>query len=162
MPTPGGFEQRVFVLTTAVDLAAITVAEIGAGVEITLDLPEPVNFSGTTNYMDTSDISTRQDKSETGTYTPDNIEFDVYKRKSGAIAAPALDDETAYILVKFEGGEIAAGVYPAAVAAADTYEAVQITVGTKGDAQTGRRDPRRTRVPCGVTGLIERDGVVAA
>lgn len=161
MPTTaGGFEQSVYVLTSVANIAAITAAEITAGVEIHDDMPDPVNFSGTTNYMDTSVISSRQDLSESGTYTPDEIAFDIFRRKTGGVALAALDDETAYYLVKFEGGNIAAGNH-ATPAAGDTYDAVQITVGTKSDASTGRSDPRRISVPSGVTGFITRDGTLA-
>lgn len=161
MPTPKGFEQRVWFLPAAANIAAITVAEFTAGDEITADLPEPVSFSGTTNFIDTSDISSRQDKSEAGTYTPEAIEFIVYRRNpdTDEVAIPVLIDETDGILVKFEGG----GIAGASPAAADVYDAVAVTIGTKGDVSGGgRNESSRMTVPMGVSGQITRGGIVAS
>lgn len=158
MSRRAGFQQRVWVLTTVSDINAITVAEITAGTEITSDLPNPVNFGGTSNAIDTSDISDRQDKQILGTFSPGTIEFEVYRDSATETAYDALADETEYTLVKFEGGSIA-GASPAA---ADTYDAAPIIVGTKSDVQSGRNESRRASVPCFVNGATVRNGTVAA
>lgn len=158
MVRPAGFEQRVWVLPTAADLAAITVAEITAGTEITGDLPAPVNFAGTTNYIDVSDISSRQDKNQVGTISLGELTFEIYRDKTSQVAYDALDNETDYVLVKFEGGNIA-GASPAA---SDTYDAASITVGIKSDVTSPRNDSRRVNVPAGIREAIAWDGVVAA
>jgi hypothetical protein len=158
MVRPAGFEQRVWVLPTAANLAAITVAEITAGDEITGDLPAPVNFSGTTNYIDVSDISSRQDKNQVGTISLGELSFEIYRDKTTQTAYDALDNETDYVLVKFEGGNIA-GASPAA---SDTYDAAAITVGIKSDVTSPRNDSRRISVPAGIREAIAWDGVVAS
>lgn len=159
MVRPAGFEQRVWVLPTGATLTAITVAQITAGVEITGDLPAPVNFAGTTNYIDVSDISTRQDKNQVGTISLGELTFEIYRTKGGTqVAYDALDNETDYILVKFEGGSIA-GATPAA---SDTYDAAAITVGIKSDVTSPRNDSRRINVPAGIREAIAWDGEVAA
>lgn len=158
MVRPAGFEQRVYVLPDAADLTAITVAEITAGTEITGDLPAPVNFSGTTNYIDVSDISTRQDKNQVGTISLGELAFEIYRDKTTQTAYDALDNETDYVLVKFEGGNIA-GADPAA---SDTYDAAAITVGIKSDVTSPRNDSRRVNVPAGIREAIAWDGVVAS
>lgn len=157
MPTPGGFEQDLYVLTTepAGWPTAITAVEVNAGVNIRLDMPAPVNFSGTTNRMDTS-VLQRQDTAEPGTLTLDSLNLEVFRRKTGAIAIPALDDDTNYWLVKFEGGNIAAGVH-GTPAAADVCDAVAVTVGTKSDVDTPRGEARRMSVPMEITEAIVRD-----
>lgn len=65
MVRPVGFKQRVFVVTT-LTIGAPTAAQVNVGVEITPDLPAPINFSGTTNYM-TSSSSVEVRARETGT-----------------------------------------------------------------------------------------------
>jgi hypothetical protein len=156
MVRPAGFEQRVWVLPAAADLDAITVAEITAGDEITIDLPAPVNFAGTTNYIDVSDISTRQDKNQVGTISLGELSFEIYRDKTSQVAYDALDNETDLVLVKFEGGNIA-GATPAA---GDTYDAAAITVGIKSDVSSPRNDSRRINVPAGIREAIAWDGVV--
>lgn len=157
MVRPAGFEQRVWVLPSASTLSAITVAEITAGTEITGDLPAPVNFSGDTNYIDVSDISSRQDKNQVGTISLGELAFEIYRDKTSQVAYDALDNETDYVLVKFEGGNIA-GASPAA---SDTYDAAAITVGIKSDVTSPRNDSRRVNVPAGIREAIAWDGTVS-
>lgn len=157
MVRPAGFEQRVWVLT-AVAGAAPTVAEITAGVEITGDLPAPLNFSGTTNYIDTSDISDAQDKNQVGTISLDNLDFEIYRDKTTQTAYDALDNQTDYFLLKFEGGNIA-GASPAA---GDVCDMAQVTVGIKSDVSSPRNDSRRVTVPAGIRAAVVWDAVVLA
>jgi hypothetical protein len=159
MTTPKGFEQRVWFIPAAADLEALTVVELTAGDEITVDLPEPVNFAGTSNFTDTSDISSPIDKSEASTFTPENIEVVIWRRNptSAEVAYPVLDDNTSGFLVKFEGGGIA-GDDPASD---DVYDALEVTIGTKADASRGRTEGRQASVPMGVSGTPVRGGVVA-
>lgn len=157
MVRPAGFEQRVWVLTAVADTTAPTVAEITAGVEITADLPAPLNFSGTTNYIDTSDISDRQDKNQVGTISLDNLDFEIYRDKTSQVAYDALDNETDYFILKFEGGNIA-GADPAAD---DVCDVATVTVGIKSDVSSPRNDSRRITVPAGIRAAIDWDSVVA-
>ena len=158
MVRPAGFEQRVWVLPATGTLSALTAAQISAGVEITSDLPAPVNFSGTTNYIDVSDISSRQDKNQVGTLSLGELSFEIYRHKAAAqLAYDALDNETDYYLVKFEGGKIA-GANPAA---GDTYDAAAVTVGIKSDVSSPRGESRRVTVPAGIREAIAWDGTVA-
>lgn len=158
MARRAGFQQRVWVLTSVSDIDAITDAEITAGTEITDDLPNPVNFGGTSNSIDTSDIGDRQDKQILGTFSPGTLEFEVYRDDTTETAYDALSDETSYTIVKFEGGSIA-GASPAD---GDTYDAAPIIVGTKADVASGRNEARRATVPCFVNGAIARNQTVAA
>lgn len=144
MARRAGFQQRVFVLTTVSDINSITEQEIDAGTEITDDLPNPVNFTGTSNSIDISDIGDRIDKSMLGTFTPGTLEFEVYRDDESEAAYDALVDESTRYIVKFEGGAIA-GADPAE---GDTYDAVAVTVGTKNDVSSGRNESRRAMVPC--------------
>lgn len=154
MVRPAGFEQRVFVLVTATPTAP-TAAQILAGVEITSDLPAPINFSGTTNFIDVSDISDRQDKQQVGTISIDNLEFEIYRHKAALqLAYDALDNETDYYILKFEGGSIAASGGEGAPAAGDHCDIAQVTVGIKSDVTSPRNDSRRMKVPVGVREAI--------
>lgn len=152
MVRPAGFEQRVWVVTTLSSLTAPTAAQINAGVEITADLPDPVNFSATTNYLDSSDISTAQDKQQTGTTSIENMEFEIWRDKVAAsqIAYNALPNGSVRYLVKFEGG----GIAGASPAAADLCDVAQITVGIKTDVPSPRNSLRRARVPAAISSLI--------
>jgi len=156
---PMGFEQRVYVLTTIASATlAPTAAEVTAGTEITIDLPAPVNFAGSQQYADTSDISTAQDKQQTSTISIENLEIEIWKPKTGAIAYPALDNQTEYYIVKFEGGNIA-GADPAA---GDVCDVAHVEVGLKSDGATPRGEARRKRVPMGLTEAIAWDVAVLA
>lgn len=159
MVRPAGFEQRVYVLPAiASGTLAPTVAEITGGVEITGDLPAPVNFAATTNYLDSSDISTRQDKQQVGTLTPTNFAFEIYRDKTTQTAYDALDNETNLFLVKFEGGNMV-GANPAA---GDTADVAAVTVGIKTDVASPRNDTRRIAVAAAIRDEIAWDAVVLA
>ena len=159
MVRPAGFEQRVYVLPSIASAAlAPTVAEITAGVEITGDLPAPLNLAGTTNFIDSSDISDRQDKNQLGTLSLANVDFEIYRDKTNQVAYDALDNETDYYLVKFEGGSIV-GADPAA---GDVCDVAAITVGIKNDVSSPRNDTRRVSVPVAVREAIAWDAVVLA
>jgi hypothetical protein len=158
MVRPAGFEQRVWAVTTLSSLTAPTAAQINAGVEITADLPAPINFSGTTNYIDVSDISTAQDKQQTGTISIDNMEFEIYRHKAASqLAYDALPNSTVRYLVKFEGG----GIAGASPAAGDKCDVAAVTVGIKTDVASPRNDSRRARVPVAVNEAIAWRSTVA-
>jgi hypothetical protein len=160
MPTKFGFEQSVYVVTTVAAFPAITAAEVNAGVQIEEDLPNPVNFSGTSNRADTSVIASRQDRSEPSTLTLASLNVEAFNRKAAAnIAIPALDDDTTYYLVKFEGGNIAAGDH-GTPAIGDKCDAAQVTVGTKSDVDTPRGDARRMSIPMEIISTVARDVVL--
>lgn len=153
MPTrPVGFEQRVWVVTTLSSLTAPSAAQVLAGVEITSDMPAPINLSGTTNYIDTSDISSAQDKQQVGNISIDNMEFEIYRHKTLAaqVAYDALPNSSVRYIVKFEGGHIA-GASPAS---GDKADVAAITVGIKSDVVSPRNDSRRVRVPVAVNETI--------
>lgn len=153
MVRPAGFEQRVWVVVT-LTIGAPTAAQVLAGIEITSDLPAPINFSGTTNYINVSDISDRQDKQQVGTLGIDNLDFEIYRHKAASqLAYDALDNETDYYIVKFEGGRLA-GANPAA---GDTADIAAVTVGLKTDVTSPRNDSRRTMVPAGIREAIVWD-----
>ena len=159
MATKAGFEQSVYVLSTEPTgwPTAITATEVNAGVEIHEDLPNPVNFSGTTNSMDTSVIASRQDRSEPGTLTLDTLSIEAFMRKgTDSVAIPALDDNTEYFLVKFEGGDIADGDH-GTPAADDTCDAAKVVVGTKSEVDTPRGEPRRMAIPMEIADTIVRE-----
>lgn len=152
MVRPVGFKQRVFVVTT-LTIGAPTAAQVNAGVEITPDLPAPINFSGTTNYIDVSDISSRQDKQQVGTLGIDNLDFEIYRHEAAAqLAYDALDNEIDYYLVKFEGGR--APAYPGAIVATNIADIAQVTIGIKTDVTSPRNDSRRVMVPAGIREAI--------
>lgn len=155
---PAGFEQRVFVVTTLSSLTSPTAAQINAGVEITSDMPDPLNFEGTTNYLDSSDISSAQDKQQTGTISIVNLEFEIWRHKGGAqLAYDALPNSSTRYIVKFEGGDIA-GATPAA---ADKCDVAEVTVGIKTDVPSPRNSLRRARVPAAVASAISWRATVA-
>lgn len=158
MVRPAGFEQRVFAVTTLSSLTSPTAAQINAGVEITADLPAPINFSGTQNYIDVSDIGSQQDKQQTGTIAIDNMEFEIYRHKAATqLAYDALPNAAVRYLVKFEGGGIA-GAVPAA---GDKCDVAEVTVGIKTDVSSPRNDSRRVKVPVAVNQAIAWRSTVA-
>jgi hypothetical protein len=159
MVRPAGFEQRVWFLPTIASATlAPTVAEITAGTEITGDLPAPVNFSATTNFIDVSDIGDQQDKQQTGTTSLGDLSFEIYRDKTSEVAKDALDNGINGYLVKFEGGNIA-GANPAA---ADVADVAAVTIGIKTDVTSPRNDSRRLSVPIGVRDAIAWDVAVLA
>lgn len=161
MATSGGFQQSVYVLTSEPsDIAAITVAEITAGTQIDDGIPEPVSFSATTNQMDTS-VLRRQDRSEPGTQSPDEITIEAYRNAEGDAVVAAFTADADHWIVKFEGGNIAAGDH-GTVASGDTYDAVKVVAGARTDVDTPRPDARRTMIPLQIADTIEWDGTVAA
>lgn len=158
MGRPAGFEQRVYVVTTVADPEAITDDEITAGTEITVDLPAPMDFSATQNYIDVSDISDQRDKQRPGTVSPDNLDFEVYRDDDTQIAYAALDDDTEYYIVKFEGGSIA-GDDPAS---GDTCDVAFVQTGIKADVSSPRGESRRVAVRAALMGGPFRDVEVQA
>lgn len=160
MVRPAGFEQRVFVVTTLSSTTSPTAAQINAGVEITADLPAPINFSGTQNYIDTSDISSAQDKQQTGTIGIDNMEFEIYRHTvSAQLAYDALPNGSVRYLVKFEGGN--APAFGSPVIATNICDVATVTVGIKTDVSSPRNDSRRVKVPVAVNAAIAWRSVVA-
>lgn len=162
MTTSGGFQQSVFLLSSEPsDIAAITVAEIGAGTELHDGLPDPVSFAGTTNQMDTSVIANRQDLSEPGTITMDEITLEPFQNTAGDAVVAAITESTEYWLVKFEGGDIAGGDHTTP-ASGDTYDAVKVVAGTRSEVDTPRPDARRHSISLQIADAIQWDGTVAA
>lgn len=152
-----GFQQRVYVIAKASvsDLSAISEANVTAATEITDDLPNPVNFGGTSNFIDISDIGARQDKQMLGTFSPGTIEFEIYRDGTSEPAWDVLTDENEFVIFKFE--KPLAGADPAN---GDEYDAAHVQVGTKADVSSGRNESRRALVPCAVVGVIVRGAVV--
>lgn len=161
MVKPAGFEQRVFAVTTLSSLTAPTAAQINAGVEITVDLPDPINFSATQNYLDSSNVSSAQDQQQTGTTGIDNLAFEIWRDKTPAsqIAYAALPNASVRYLVKFEGGDCPA--FPAAIVATNICDVAQVTVGIKTDVTGPRNSLRRTSVPAAISSTIAWRSVVA-
>jgi hypothetical protein len=161
MVKPAGFEQRVFVVTTLSSTTSPTAAQINAGVEITIDLPDPINFGGTQNYLDSSDISTAQDKQQTGTTGIENLEFEIWRDKvvASQIAYAALPNGAVRYIVKFEGGD--APAFPGAIVATNICDVAEVTVGIKTDVPSPRNSLRRTRVPAAIASTIAWRSVVA-
>lgn len=152
-----GFQQRVFVAPaeSITDIDTIGTADLETATEITEDLPNPVNFAGTSNFIDISDIGSRQDKQMLGTFSPGTIEFEVYKDDTAQAGYDALDDEGEFVIIKFE--HLESGDEPEA---GDVYDAAHVQVGTKADVSSGRNESRRSSVPCAVVGEIVRDAVL--
>jgi hypothetical protein len=162
MSTSKGFQQSVYLLATEpANLATVTVAEIGAGTALHAGLPNPVSFAGTTNQVEVSVIGSRQDLFEPGTLTPQAIAIEPRRNTAGAAVVAAVTADNDYWLVKFEGGNIAAGDH-GAVAAGDTYDAVQVVAGSRSDVDTPRPDARGTRIEFQIADTIQWGGIVAA
>lgn len=160
MPTSKGFQQSVYLLSSEPsDISAITVAEIGAGVALHTGLPNPVSFAATDNPVDVS-VLQRQDRNEPGTISPTTITIEPRRNAAGATVVAAITPDTDYWLVKFEGGNIAAGDQ-GAVAIGDTYDAVKVVAGSRSDVDTPRGEARGTSIPMEVADTIEWDGTVA-
>ena len=154
MVRPAGFEQRVYVLPAVAHMEAPSSQELGAGVEITGDLPAPINFSGTTNFIDVSDISDRQDKNQVGTISLDNLEFEIYRDKSDQVAYDALENETDYFLVKFEG------LGTTEPDADDICDVAAVTIGIKSDVSSARNESRRVTIPAGIRSAVAWNAVL--
>lgn len=161
MVKPAGFEQRVFVVTTLGSLTSPSAAQINAGTEITVDLPDPINFGGSTNYLDSSDISTAQDKQQTGTTSIENLEFEIWRDKvvASQTAYAALPNGSTRYIVKLEGGD---GPATGAIVATNICDVAQVTVGIKTDVTGPRNSLRRTRVPAAIASTIAWRSTVAA
>lgn len=155
---PTGFGQKVYIVTTLGSVTAPSAAQINAGVAIQSDLPEPVNFSATQNYIDTSPLQ-QQDEQQAGTVSIDNLEFEIYRHKTGAQAAyDALPNGAVRYIVKFEEG----GMAGATAASGDICDVATVVVGIKSDVSSPRNDSRRVRVPVAVTAAIAWRSVAAA
>jgi len=159
MVRPAGFEQKLFVVTTLSSTTAPTLAQVNAGVEISADMPAPINFSATQQYIDTSPLQ-QQDTQQAGTVSIDNLEFEIYRHKaSSQLAYDALPNGAVRYLVKFEGGGMAT---PGTAAAGDICDVAVVTVGIKTDVVAPRNDSRRVKVPVAVNEAIAWRSVVAA
>ena len=100
MVRPAGFEQKLFVVTTLSSTTAPTLAQVNAGVEISADMPAPINFSATQQYIDTSPLQ-QQDTQQAGTVSIDNLEFEIYRHKaSSQLAYDALPNGAVRYLVR--------------------------------------------------------------
>ena len=158
MVRPAGFEQRVYVVTTLSSTTAPTKVQIDAGIEISQDLPAPINFSGTQNYIDTSPLQ-QQDTQQAGTIAIDNLEFEIYRHKaSSQLAYDALPNGAVRYLVKFEGG---GQTVPGTVTVGDKCDVAVVTVGIKTDVQSPRNDSRRVKVPVALNEAIAWRSTVA-
>jgi hypothetical protein len=161
LATSKGFQQSVYLLSSVpASIAAITVAEIGAGTALHDGLPEPVSFAATTNQVDVSVIGNRQDLFEPGTLTPEAIAIEPRRNTAGDAVVAAITPDNDYWLVKYEGGNIAAGDH-GTVAAADTYDAVQVVAGARSDVDSPRPEARGTRIEFQIAGPIQWGGVTA-
>lgn len=155
---PSGFEQVVYVVTTLSSTTAPSAAQINAGVAIKGDLPAPINFSATQNYIDSSPLQ-QQDEQQAGTISIDNLEFEIYRWKtSSQTAYDSLPNGATRYLVKFEGG----GMAGATAAAGDICDIATVVVGIKTDVPAPRNDTRRWKVPVAVTATINWRSVCAA
>lgn len=155
---PTGFAQKVYVVTTLSSLTAPTAAQINAGVQISGDLPAPVNFSGTQTYIDTSPLQ-QQDTQQAGTISIDNLEFEIFRHKTGAqLAYDALPNGAVRYLVKFEDGGMAT---PGTAAAGDICDVAAVTIGIKSDVQSPRNADRKSKVPAALNDTIAWRSVVA-
>lgn len=154
---PTGFGQKVYIVTTLSSTTAPTAAQINAGVAIQGDLPAPVSFSATQNYIDTSPLQ-QQDTQQAGTISIDNLEFEIYRHKTGAqLAYDALPNGAVRYIVKFEEG----GMVGATAAIGDICDVATVTVGIKTDVESPRNDSRRVKVPVAVNDAIAWRSVVA-
>jgi len=161
MATSKGFQQTVRLLATApANMATITVAEINAGTPLHAGLPNPVSFAATTNDVDVS-VLHRQDLSEPGTLTFQEIAIEPRRNTAGNAVVTAVTPDNDYWLVKFEGGNIAAGDQ-GAVASGDKYDAVKVVAGSRSDVDTPRGEARGTRIVFKIAGAIQWGGTVAA
>lgn len=155
---PTGFNQKVFVVTTLSSTTAPSAAQINAGVQIAPDLPEPINFSMTQNYIDTSPLQ-QQDTQQAGTIGIDNLEFVIMRHKTGAqLAYDALPNGAVRYLVKFEDGNMAGS----SAAAGDICDVATVTVGIKSDLASPRNADRRVRVPVALNAAIAWRSTVVA
>lgn len=159
MVRSAGFEQRVVVVTTLSSMTSPSAAQINAGVRIEGDMPAPINFSGTQNYIDTSPLQ-QQDTQQAGTIAIDNLEFEVYRHKGvGAqLALDSLPNGAVRYIVKFEGGQMVG----ATAAASDKCSVAAVTVGIKTDVPAPRNDSRRMKVPVAINEAISYDVTCAA
>ena len=161
MATSKGFQQSAYLLATApTTLAAATVAQITAGTVMHTAIPAPVSFAATTNQVDVS-VLNRQDFFEPGTLTPQAIAIEPRRNAAGATLVAAITADNDYWIVKFEGGDIAAGIQ-GAPAAGDTYDLVKVVAGARSDVETARPDARGTRIEFQIAGAIVWGGTVAA
>lgn len=141
-------------------MSAITVAEITAGTIAHTGLPEPISFSATDNQVDVS-VLQRQDLSEPGTLSFNEIAIEPRRNAAGNALVAAITPDNDYWLVKFEGGNIAAGDQ-GAIAAADVYDAVKVVAGARSDVDTPRGEARGTRIVFQIAATITWGGIVAA
>jgi hypothetical protein len=154
MATSKGFQQSVYLLSSAPsDLDAVTAAEVTGGTALHDGLPEPVSFAATTNQVDVSVIGNRQDLFEPGTLTPQAIAIEPLRNTAGAAVVAAITPDTDYWIVKFEGGDIAAGDH-GTPAASDTYDAVMVVAGARSDVESPRPEARGTRIEFQIAGPI--------
>lgn len=155
---PTGFGQKVYIVTTLGSVTAPSAAQINAGVAVQSDLPAPVNFSGSQNYIDTSPLQ-QQDTQQAGTIAIDNLEFEIMRHKTGAqLAYDALPNGSVRYIVKFEEG----GMAGATAASGDICDVATVTVGIKSDVVSPRNADRRVRVPVALNDAIAWRSVVAA
>jgi hypothetical protein len=105
-------------------------------------------------------IASRQDRSEPGTLTLEEITIEPFRNPEGDLVVAAVTPDSDFWLVKFEGGNIAGGDHTTP-AIGDTYDAVKVVAGSRSDVDTPRPDPRRTAISLQIADTIEWDGTVA-
>lgn len=156
---PVGFAQKAFIVTTLSSMTAPTLAQINAGVQISGDLPAPINFEGTQTYIETSPLQ-QQDTQQAGTISINNLEFEIMRHKTGAqLAYDALPNGAVRYIVKFEDGGMAT---PGTAAAGDICDVAAVTIGIKSDVASPRNADRRVKVPAALNDTLAWRSVVAA
>lgn len=156
---PDGTIRVMFVAAIA-DTSAPTVAELGAGVNITPFVKRGgLSTPSSANLADDSDLSSKYNKTGRGTYGGQPITLNMYRDNATDTAWSTFPDgTTGHIVIGRFGGSGAAGVF----AATDDVEVWPIEVASREMDDAASNERTSFTVTCAVPAEPEMDAVVAA
>lgn len=151
---------RVWWLTACANVAAPTVAEINAGVDLTPHLRrDGLDTPREGNEVDASDMASLDQKQSVGSRTTGPIALEIYRDSvpGSETAYTALaEDSVGFLVVRPFGGSTVA---PAAAQKVENYPT---TVSVRGRVKSGLDENQRANVKLVVTGVVNLNATVAA
>ena len=148
---------KVYFIPTIAGIAAMTVAESGAGTELGPQLAEVSGFSFTNNPISTPDMDNQFVAQVTGEDTAEQSSLTLYEDSAGAdTIQTALAKGTAGFVVFYYAG--IAGATPAVL---DEYEAWPVTVSSAPRMYSAGNETAQYRVDFAITAVPSEGAIVA-
>ena len=150
-------KSKWYWLTTVADTQAVTVAEAGAGVDLTPDSQSVPGIPRTGNLIDTADMANKFESRDVGTRGGDVATLTIFRDDTTETAYDTLTEDARGYLMYFRKG--LAGATPAA---GDEYDIFPAAVLTVEDGNPGRNDADTAQIGIVVTAPPDRKQTMVA